>query len=179
MGVVILGPENLAHLQIAESRATGANGNGNGNGNGKGAAAENDSPHADSFAGAIEPNGENGSSKRSLVQIQPPSDLPVGESLQPMYCDQPWSVIYMAWNGDIRTCCFNDYSLGNVDHNTIDEIWNGPKYHSMRKSIARGQVLDVCRDCLNGHANYSVVPKLEPTLLLTEIRSMFHRAFLA
>jgi MoaA/NifB/PqqE/SkfB family radical SAM enzyme len=98
--------------------------------------------------------------------------------LRPMYCDQPWSVIYMAWNGDVRTCCFNDYALGNIDHSTIEELWNGPKYHAMRKSVARGEVLDACRDCLNGKSNYSVVPKLEPSLLLTEIRSMFHRALL-
>ena len=37
----------------------------------------------------------------------------VGETPeQQMYCTQPWTTFFVAWDGTVRTCCFNEYALG-------------------------------------------------------------------
>jgi MoaA/NifB/PqqE/SkfB family radical SAM enzyme len=126
--------------------------------------------------GELEASASVDNRQTELVQLDSEPSGSAESCLQPMYCTQPWSVIYMSWNGDIRTCCFNDYALGNIDRNTIDEIWNGPRYRAMRKSVAEGKILEVCRDCVNGKSNYSVIPKLDPSLLFQEIRAILHQA---
>ncbi len=74
-----------------------------------------------------------------------------------LYCTQPWSVIYVTWKGEVRTCCFNEYCLGNLEQARFAEIWNGRRYREMRRAVRKGQVLDICRDCLKSNLNYSVI----------------------
>jgi len=106
------------------------------------------------------------------TQAAPPRQA---EKTTPMYCTQPWSILFMAWNGDIRTCCFNEYALGNITGNSIEKIWNGPKYRSMRKAVAAGKVMDVCRDCLSSGSNYSIIPELDMSLPSRHLRAALQK----
>jgi MoaA/NifB/PqqE/SkfB family radical SAM enzyme len=77
------------------------------------------------------------------------------------YCTQPWSVIYLSWKGDVRTCCFTDLAFGSLQEQGIDEIWNGQKYRDFRRQVARGEVHPACSDCVARGANYDVL-RLSP-----------------
>ena len=38
-------------------------------------------------------------------------------------CGAPWSMIWVTSAGEIRTCCLNDTSFGNLFDQSFDEIW--------------------------------------------------------
>ena len=77
--------------------------------------------------------------------------LVLGDSLgQQMYCTQPWTTIYVTWDGKLRTCCFNEYQLGNLNESSALEAWRGPAYREFREQVVSGHVIPDCLDCLAG-----------------------------
>jgi hypothetical protein len=67
-----------------------------------------------------------------------------------MYCTQPWTTVYVTWNGKVRTCCFNEYLLGDLNQTAFHNVWNGYPYKNLRKQVINGGVLKECTDCLAG-----------------------------
>lgn len=86
-----------------------------------------------------------------------------------VFCTQPWSVLYVTWKGEVRTCCFNETVLGDLNRNTIEEIWNGSTYQAFRRSILDRRVPSGCHDCLQGGFNFDVVPRVEPALMRSKL----------
>ncbi len=75
----------------------------------------------------------------------------VGETPeQQMYCTQPWTTFFVAWDGTVRTCCFNEYALGNVNFASAEEVWRGAEYREFREKVVSGKVVPDCMDCLAG-----------------------------
>ena len=72
------------------------------------------------------------------------------DSGQQMYCTQPWTTLYVTWDGKLRTCCFNEYQLGDLNDSPAAEIWRGPDYREFREKVVSGQVIPDCLDCLAG-----------------------------
>jgi MoaA/NifB/PqqE/SkfB family radical SAM enzyme len=92
-----------------------------------------------------------GPRRLEAVPVQP--DVP--------YCTQPWSVIYLSWKGEVRTCCFTDLTFGSLQQQGIEEVWNGERYRSFRAQVARGDLHPACSDCVARGANYDVL-RLKP-----------------
>ena len=69
---------------------------------------------------------------------------------QQMYCTQPWTTLYVTWDGKLRTCCFNEYQLGDLNESSALEAWRGPAYREFRDQVASGHVIPDCLDCLAG-----------------------------
>jgi radical SAM protein with 4Fe4S-binding SPASM domain len=72
-------------------------------------------------------------------------------------CDFPWRRMVIAWSGDVVPCC-HDYdvkmSLGNVQTESLAQIWNGEKMQALRNEFIRGNVSNpVCRDCEHRYKN--------------------------
>jgi len=66
-------------------------------------------------------------------------------------CSEPWASIWVTSAGDVRTCCLNDKSFGNLNEQTFAEIWNGDAYRRFREQHARREHADGCANCvLNG-----------------------------
>ena len=72
------------------------------------------------------------------------------DSGRQMYCTQPWTTIYVTWDGKLRTCCFNEYQLGDLNNSSASEIWRGPDYRELRQKVISGQAIPDCLDCLAG-----------------------------
>ena len=56
-------------------------------------------------------------------------------------CSFPFENIEIDLNGDVFTCCsnwINNYALGNIYENSLDEIWNGEKARILREKILNG-----------------------------------------
>jgi radical SAM protein with 4Fe4S-binding SPASM domain len=58
------------------------------------------------------------------------------------------------WNGDVTTCCMdynNHFKLGNVEYQTIQEIWLSEKMYQFRKTHFSGQrkTMSICKYCHN------------------------------
>lgn len=67
-------------------------------------------------------------------------------------CLMLWRKLIICWNGDIIPCC-NDYDsqeiLGNVNVETIREVWNNEKMQALRKkhiSLKKNEII-LCKDC--------------------------------
>jgi MoaA/NifB/PqqE/SkfB family radical SAM enzyme len=67
-------------------------------------------------------------------------------------CPYPWSMLQVAWNGDVVACCRDTKGktvLGNVFRNSVRDIWLGEEYVRFRKSLVSQRPGDVvaCAHC--------------------------------
>ena len=92
------------------------------------------------------------------IEVLPPSagsgpaapapDRPAALPALPFPCSEPWKTINVSADGEVRTCCFNDSSFGNVGEIPFAEIWNGPRYRRLRSDHAAGLVPPDCARCV-------------------------------
>ena len=78
-------------------------------------------------------------------------------------CYAPFTNLHFQMNGDVSACSFNyDYTIGNIHHQTIKEIWFGEKAAEFRKTLADFN-LDKCLSCKKVliSENYSSFPPLK------------------
>lgn len=72
-------------------------------------------------------------------------------------CDMPWRAAVIYPNGEISLCCNSMIevgwrgivSMGNINNSSIDDIWYGKRYETLRKELESGKFkeFDVCRNC--------------------------------
>lgn len=84
--------------------------------------------------------------------------LPRSESL-PRSCTEPYRTLIIHWNGRVSSCCFdygNKYNLGDVNTQTIREIWNGVPLIAMRRGLAKKVPVGICVSCsgMNSRASF-------------------------
>ncbi|MCC6364597.1 MAG: SPASM domain-containing protein [Bryobacterales bacterium] len=79
-------------------------------------------------------------------------------------CEQnPWETAHVLSNGDVVACEVMDrVPLGNLHHQTLDEIWHGAAYTDLRRRYGSG-LEPACRTCIWKTA-YLPAP-LEPEIL--------------
>lgn len=63
-------------------------------------------------------------------------------------CREFWETIYVVPNGDVVTCCY-DYNnmivCGNVNQETVADIWNGVVYQGLRRDHLARRLNPVCQ----------------------------------
>ncbi|MFN8179350.1 MAG: radical SAM protein [bacterium] len=63
-------------------------------------------------------------------------------------CIQPWIVAEVMPNGDIATCRdYPDYVCGNLQRNSLLDIWNNDRYRAFRNSLRDDGLLPICARC--------------------------------
>ena len=66
-------------------------------------------------------------------------------------CSRPWDMMTITWNGEVVPCCYdydNKYVVGDVNSNTLSEIWRGEKMTALRREFLSNQVTNaLCRSC--------------------------------
>ena len=58
------------------------------------------------------------------------------------YCEYPWLSVSIMADGNVVPCTQisnNELVLGNINKNTLEEIWNGKKYQELRKMHITGK----------------------------------------
>jgi len=74
-------------------------------------------------------------------------------------CVEPWRGLVIGWDGVVVPCC-NDfdykYTLGDVNVNTLVEIWNSEKIQELRRcqSLGLQKSDELCKGCLIHHESY-------------------------
>ena len=66
------------------------------------------------------------------------------------FCDHIINTITIRWNGDIVPCCYDLTSkvvLGNIQNNSLNDIWNGDGYNKLRNDIAKRKFNELCGSC--------------------------------
>ena len=65
-----------------------------------------------------------------------------------------WRSFVITNNGKVVPCCFDKeakYVLGDLNENSISEIWFGDKYNEFRRTVLSGRrKIDICRNCTEG-----------------------------
>ena len=60
-------------------------------------------------------------------------------------CKHPWSHFEVNNpNGNVTMCCNNDTVLGNVNEETVENIWNGIEFQKVRKRMRDEGALAMC-----------------------------------
>jgi len=105
-------------------------------------------PHRDdsqTTACAVTPSGNARAPLSSILPPLPglPADLP------PIVhaCQKPWSGLYVENNGYVKVCIYDSPPIGNLDQQSLDEIWNGPLVRDLRRSFLEDDPPRACRDC--------------------------------
>lgn len=66
-------------------------------------------------------------------------------------CDFPWEKMTVSWDGDVVPCCFDynkKYALGNINQQSLLDIWNGEKMHALRREMMANKVTNpLCAGC--------------------------------
>ncbi len=68
-----------------------------------------------------------------------------------LMCSQPWEKLTVWANGDVSPCCtFHGKNLivGNINYQTIDELWNGKNINKIREQLRTGNINKVCYECI-------------------------------
>lgn len=68
-------------------------------------------------------------------------------------CLMPWTSVYITVDGDVRPCCSfpltTEATLGNIFSDDFMQIWNSPRYQSLRKAFRQGKrPFKICTNCI-------------------------------
>ena len=65
------------------------------------------------------------------------------------FCILPWIHMHVWPNGNAMPCCIadSDAPFGNVNDDSIEDVWNSEKYKELRLAMLNGERKDVCRRC--------------------------------
>ena len=85
-----------------------------------------------------------------------PKNINYRRKLKHLPCTDIYAQSLVYWNGDVVPCCYDlegKEIMGNLNNNTMEEIWNGEKYNNFRKRL-KGSVFspkmqpEFCKGCL-------------------------------
>ncbi|MDB4533532.1 twitch domain-containing radical SAM protein [Vicingaceae bacterium] len=65
------------------------------------------------------------------------------------FCILPWIHLHVAQNGRVSPCCNNKRFLGNVQEQSIKDIWNGKKFKEVREQFKNDIADKRCIHCYN------------------------------
>ncbi len=63
------------------------------------------------------------------------------------YCIMPWKDAYFGSGGTVYPCCMMGEELGNLKTQDWKEIWNGPTFRNLRRTVHSWNPSGVCRKC--------------------------------
>jgi len=72
----------------------------------------------------------------------------------PNKCKRMWRAAVVTWDAQVVPCCFDkdaDFQMGNLLHNSFDEIKNTEKYLQFRDQVFTDRKkIEICRNCSEG-----------------------------
>ncbi len=63
------------------------------------------------------------------------------------FCNLPWQASYVLANGDVLACCVPGLKMGNLHEQSMEEIWNGPNYRELRRTVNTASRPPTCVAC--------------------------------
>ena len=75
-------------------------------------------------------------------------------------CLYPFLHARVSFSGKVYFCPFIRVEVGDLTHSTLEEVWNGDRYVSMRRALVENGIFPVCRRCCK--VELSTEPVAEP-----------------
>ena len=92
------------------------------------------------------------------VDITPPDWTP-GTS-KGILCWEPWTTIFVTWQGDIHPCCGSEQLMGNLNKQSLLEIWNSTEYQKLRSDFVNRTPPPDCQICIKNKRMKRVIPPI-------------------
>jgi len=77
---------------------------------------------------------------------------PVNPNISPTVCAVPWMHLNFEPSGRVMPCCLtstHNYDAGDLNKQTVEEIWNSPNQRSLRRTMMEGKEPEICRKCFD------------------------------
>lgn len=62
-------------------------------------------------------------------------------------CEVPWATAAITANGEVMACCMPGTVIGNLNEQSLNEIWNGPEFSAFRNRVNTPDPPAPCRNC--------------------------------
>ena len=62
-------------------------------------------------------------------------------------CREPWESIFVKHDGRVFPCCYINEAHGDLTVQTFEEMWDHPKYQTLRQSLLSDQPRAECANC--------------------------------
>lgn len=62
-------------------------------------------------------------------------------------CDYPWTTLQVCEDGRIKACCVCKDSIGDLNQDSLEKIWNGKEMQKYRKGILTKDYYKECKNC--------------------------------
>ena len=90
-------------------------------------------------------------------------------------CEVPWATAAITANGDVMACCMPGTVIGNLNEQSLEEIWNGPSFASFRMRVNSTDPPASCRNCgmsrvANNRRAYAPVRYAQPSSTAGAVR---------
>ncbi len=90
---------------------------------------------------------EIGSNYGVNVGLPEPFSNQVGSGKGHHHCDEPWRSAVILGNSDVMACCVPGTKMGNLSEQSLEEIWNGPAYQKLRRTVNSTRPPNICNSC--------------------------------
>lgn len=70
------------------------------------------------------------------------------------YCPMPWMHLHVAVDGNVQPCCIGK-SIGKIQKNSLEEIWNGNTMKSIRLKMLNNEQPTECSTCFTREQDLS------------------------
>lgn len=76
-------------------------------------------------------------------------------------CFYPWFYCLIDELGDVKPCCHPavtrdaKVSMGNIDKESIRDIWTGERFNELREQFRKGALIDACSRCFGGNIEFN------------------------
>ena len=77
-------------------------------------------------------------------------------------CSCPWDWVLVTADGEIRPCCYAKHEAGNLNEQSLEEIWNGRTMLEVRHFIEQNQLHSMCRHASCRYAQAKEGKKARP-----------------
>jgi MoaA/NifB/PqqE/SkfB family radical SAM enzyme len=73
------------------------------------------------------------------------ADIPIEFNDNSIHCSMPWKELRIMSNGDVHVCCWGPKPVGNLQNDTIENIWNGKPIQETRTDLIAGRTPRLCQ----------------------------------
>lgn len=77
----------------------------------------------------------------------PPEKEKNFEQSKTLFCPLPWMAVSIDSDGKVYPCCSSRMEMGDLNRQSMEEIWNGRVYRRLRKGMLTMKLPRACRDC--------------------------------
>ena len=64
-----------------------------------------------------------------------------------MLCQLPWTNVMIQRNGAVRVCCHNSTQMGDLNSETLEEVWHGSEFLELRTRLSVDDFSYGCSEC--------------------------------